>query len=150
MNNKVEWKTANEKKAAQLGMSGGKAYHKLRKKILFYYIKKAGNNICYRCEKKINDIDDFSIDHKKHWLNNNIKLFWNIRNIAFSHLKCNLKSKNHSYKRDCIKGKFWCIKCKKFKPKKDFIPSRNYKFQYCKECKRKYGYIWRRKNNWKS
>jgi len=31
---------------------------------------------------------DFTIDHKKSWYNNP-KLFWDLNNIAFSHLKCN-------------------------------------------------------------
>ncbi|MEK7738413.1 MAG: hypothetical protein AAB326_00060 [Pseudomonadota bacterium] len=35
-----------------------------------------------------------STDHKEKWLDSNINLFWDINNIAFSHMKCNTSAVN--------------------------------------------------------
>lgn len=85
-------KRSNNKKSSQLGMSYSKATHKLRKLIMFQLAQQANRDICYRCGKRIETADEFSIDHKSNWLNSNSpnELFFDLNNISFSHLKCNI------------------------------------------------------------
>lgn len=73
-------------------MPHGTANGKLRKMLLFYFVKKLNIDICYRCKKRIVKLKDFSVDHKKSWMyaDNPIEAFFDIENIAFSHIKCNI------------------------------------------------------------
>jgi len=80
----------NNKKKKQLGIPYGTAIGRLRKMIMFDLVKRLKKNFCYQCKKKINSIDEFSIEHKKPWIDNNVDLFWDLKNIAFSHLSCNV------------------------------------------------------------
>jgi len=86
----------NKKK--QLGIPFGTASHQLRKLIMFDLVKKLGLNFCYRCGVEIETVTEFSLDHKEDWLNSNnpSQKFFDVENIAFSHLKCNCDaSKKH-------------------------------------------------------
>jgi len=103
--------TSSQNKSEFLGMPFGTASARLRKQILFYLLVKHNENICYRCSKLIEDIADLSIEHKEPWQNISIKLFWNINNIGFSHLSCNVKARdktkvgeNQRIKTHCPKG----------------------------------------------
>lgn len=80
-------------KEKQLGMSYGKAINKLNKIILFELAKNNNMLGCYRCKEKIQNIEEFSIEHKKEWLKSlkPSKDFFDLDNIAFSHLVCNIK-----------------------------------------------------------
>lgn len=80
------------KKKEQLGIDPGTAASRLKKEILFSYVKKAGDNYCFQCGTEIEDSSDFSIEHKVPWLNsdNPNELFFDLGNIAFSHLSCNV------------------------------------------------------------
>lgn len=82
----------NEEKRKQLGMPFGTAAGQLRKSLLFQYVKLAKGAICFHCNKPIDTIEEFSIEHKIPWLHsgNARKLFFDLNNIAFSHLFCNL------------------------------------------------------------
>lgn len=75
----------------QLGMNYSTAQNRLRKQILFKYIKLLNHDICFVCNQQIETIEELSIEHKIPWLDNeNAKeLFWDEDNITFSHLKCN-------------------------------------------------------------
>lgn len=81
--------SSSSKKSAFLGMPHGTANARLRKMILFRLIKKCGEDTCFRCGKAIGNLDDLSIEHKLPWENRSVDLFWDLDNIAFSHLKCN-------------------------------------------------------------
>ena len=83
-----------EKKTKQLGMNPGTAAHRLRKSILFSFAKKLGFNWCYQCATEIVDIDNFTIEHKKPWLDsdNPPEVFFDLDNIAFSHAGCNYRA----------------------------------------------------------
>ena len=72
-------------------MSISTASSRLFKILLFENLKRDGSCICYRCQKKINSPEDLSIDHKIPWMykNNAIDLFFDLKNIAFSHRSCN-------------------------------------------------------------
>ncbi len=79
------------KKSKQLGMPFGTASNRLKKTILFHLLIKLKENICFQCNKEIRNEKELSIEHKEPWLDNDTKLFWDINNIAFSHLSCNCR-----------------------------------------------------------
>ncbi len=90
---------ANKKRKELLGMSFGTASHRLRKSILFNLLVKYKENICFQCKKPIENIDDLSIEHKVPWLNSGkpIELFFDLDNIAFSHLSCNCREASKDF-----------------------------------------------------
>lgn len=110
---------SRRRESDQLGINYSTAQNRLRKQILFKYVKLAGDNICYVCNKEITNIDELSLEHKIPWLDdeNAEKLFWDENNISFSHLKCNTGRARRvvgikhpsveSYKRGCR-----CDECK--------------------------------------
>lgn len=83
---------ANEKKFDQLGMAHGTATARLKKTLLWNYIVSAGDNVCHQCGKEILSEGDLSIEHKTPWLDSDdpIKLFFDLDNVAYSHLSCNI------------------------------------------------------------
>lgn len=81
---------SNEKKTATLGMPHGTATGRLRKNILFHLLRKYGESVCFKCSQDIERVEDLSIEHKKPWEGVSADLFWDLDNIAFSHLRCNL------------------------------------------------------------
>jgi hypothetical protein len=84
----------NNRKAQLLGVSHGTASNKLRKNLLFKYVKLAQEDTCYRCNQKIENVDEFSIEHKTGWQRSSspVETFFDLDNISFSHLKCNVRS----------------------------------------------------------
>jgi hypothetical protein len=107
----------SERIAAQLGMSHGAAASKLRKSILFSLLVRLKENVCFKCGKVIYSPNELSIEHKLPWENIASNLFWDIENIAFSHMKCNV---NHTRYGGSLKRKIgpdgtsWCTVCKEF------------------------------------
>lgn len=89
-------------KSKILGMNYGTASNRLRKQLLFKYVQMAKEDNCYRCGKQILTVNEFSIDHKESWENISKDLFWNLDNIAFSHLKCNIKAANREDEKNRI------------------------------------------------
>lgn len=87
-------KKGNEKKNHQLGESHGTACNKLRKRIMFSMIQKCGMDTCHQCGEKIESVDKLSIEHKIPWLDSDDPpaVFYDLDNIAFSHLSCNCKA----------------------------------------------------------
>lgn len=82
--------SSSNKKSQFLGMPYGTACGQLRKKILWKLVIKCGEDSCYRCNCKIETIEELSIEHKQPWEGVSKELFWDIDNIAFSHQKCNI------------------------------------------------------------
>lgn len=82
----------NRKKRDQLGQPHGTATHKLRKIVMFDLLTKLGLTSCFRCAKSIETVDSLSIEHKEPWLDSPdpIGRFFDITNIGFSHLFCNV------------------------------------------------------------
>lgn len=78
-------------KSERLGMNFSTASNRLRKVILFEFIKKFNIDSCFRCNKVITSVEEMSIEHKKPWLyeDNAYDLYFNLENIAFSHRSCN-------------------------------------------------------------
>src|SRR4030042_1675120 len=81
----------NQKKTEQLGMPFGTASGRLKKMLLFEFAKRLGLDTCHRCSKKIETVDELSVEHKEPWLDSDdpVKKFFDLNNIAFSHLTCN-------------------------------------------------------------
>lgn len=113
-------KTNNDKKTAQLGMPIGTASNKLKKEVLFSLLKKLGEDVCFQCNEKIENSDSLSIEHKIPYLDSDDpkKLFFDLDNISFSHLTCNVSARRttttlahpsiNSYNRGCR-----CEECRK-------------------------------------
>lgn len=115
-----------DEESAELGMPLGTAANKLRKLIMFHLLKSLGENICYRCGQPIEVPDTLSIDHKEPWLNRDPALFWDLHNIAFSHVRCNCRVSSGgdvsgaSRRKVGPAGTAWCSRCKQFLPVKNF------------------------------
>ena len=113
---------SNERKAVTLGMPHGTATNKLRKNIMFFLLCRLGENDCYRCKKKIDTVDELSIEHIKPWEGISAELFWDLQNVSFSHLRCNRPHTNNggSPRFKGLEGTAWCSNCKKFEPVENF------------------------------
>lgn len=83
---------SNNRKDELLGEPHGTANAKLRKQIIFNLAVRCGCDECYRCEKRIETMDDLSIEHKESWQSapDPRAAFFDPNNIAFSHLRCNI------------------------------------------------------------
>lgn len=120
-----------------LGMSGGKASNILKKQILFMFVQRCNEDICFKCGKKIETVDELSIEHKLPWLDRDVNLFWDLNNIAFSHLKCNKQHRIGAIKLRKIgpEGTAWCTRCKEFLSLVSFSPSSSRWNGVNKKCK---------------
>ncbi len=119
---------SNTNKTEQLGMSFGKANQRLRKMIMFMLAQKCSMDSCFRCGEKIEDIGHLSIEHKLPWEGRDVSLFWDLDNIAFSHLRCNRPYLNRSNEQRRVgpDGTAWCRACKKFLPESTFSRDRTH------------------------
>ena len=128
-------KTA-EKRKRQLGIPFGTAMGKLRKLIMFDLAYKAGLCICYKCGNVIDNIEEFTIEHKIPWLDNDPDLFWDLANIGFSHSRCNKSHRN--FRKAGPPGTSWCYSCKSFLSD-DLFDKRSSRWNgldhECKKCK---------------
>jgi hypothetical protein len=136
---------SNKRAVETLGMSHGAACNRLRKMVLFRQLEKHSDNICVRCNKEIESIDELSIEHIKPWEGRSAELFWDLSNVGFSHMACNLadratrqKEVGEKLRRPVPDGTAWCFRCKSVKAKEDFglDASRwNGLNKECKPCK---------------
>jgi hypothetical protein len=136
---------SNELKSEQLGMPIGTASARLKKLILFDCLQRLNEAWCFQCEFAIENVDDLSIEHKKPWRYGDNDLFWDLSNIAFSHLSCNAKAANNN--RQSVNrrnvgppGTAWCGGCLEFLELARFSKHAgrwNGLHNECKDCKRK-------------
>lgn len=79
------------KKQEQLGMNPSTAQGRLVKDILWNLLIKTNQNICCKCNKEMSR-ETFSIEHIIPWLDSSdpVKLFFDLENIGFSHISCNI------------------------------------------------------------
>ncbi len=84
-------------KSELLGMPFGTARYRLHKTLLFELTKRLNLDVCYRCKQKIVEESLFSVDHKNPWMQaaKPQKAFFNLDNIAFSHISCNTSAANN-------------------------------------------------------
>lgn len=87
------------KKNQQLGMNPGTASHRLLKDILFDFVIRAGHK-CFQCGGDMTR-EDFSIEHKEPWIDSAdpVGMFFDLKNIAFSHKRCNFGASRRPGKR---------------------------------------------------
>ena len=108
---------SNNKKKEQLNMPLGTAANRLKKELLFKYVKKAGDNFCFQCGAEIENSDQLSVEHKIPYLDSKdpIDLFFNLENIAFSHIKCNVGAARRHYSKCGTTNKYTkgcrCLEC---------------------------------------
>lgn len=141
-----------DKKSQQLGMSHSTACNRLKKQIMFFLLKKLDENICFRCNTRILDVSALSVEHKIAWQNNNPDLFWDLENIAFSHLGCNASAADRTHLRDKRmigpEGTSWCSDCQEFRSIEDFGKNKKHWSGYrniCNPCRKLRG--WENKSN---
>lgn len=149
-------KESKKEKERQLGMNPGTAQHILRKSIIFMMAKKLTMDFCFQCGSKIESVDELSVEHKVPWLHSEdpIKLFFDIDNIAFSHLSCNRNAARTStgskeYYESIAKsivesGEKQCTRCKITKPLSAFSKSSRTKSNckhFCKDCRKLEGNV---------
>lgn len=142
---------ANEKKTKKLGMNPGTASARLKKSIMFDLASQLDLTWCYRCGARIETPAEFSIEHKISWLDsdNPNKLFFDLDNIAFSHLSCNCADgRKNAYikqqeqaderaKKILDAGNMICVRCGNDKPLSDFKVKSNSRLgceTTCKKC----------------
>lgn len=120
--------SSNRKAVDTLGMPQGTASNRLRKMLLFRQLKNHNENVCVRCEKEIETVEELSVEHIKPWEGISAELFWDLDNVAFSHMKCN---KPHIYHGGIAKRKIgpegtaWCTPCKNFHAVEKFHKDRS-------------------------
>ena len=129
---------SSENKSTQLGMNFSTAQNKLRKNIMFLLVQKCQMDNCFKCGSRITSTEELSIEHKNPWLNVDPELFWELDNIAFSHLTCNVR--DTSRKIEGPEGYAWCQKHQSFIEVEKFSNNEkrfNGLQKYCKACESK-------------
>ena len=94
--------TQASKYTEQLGMNTGTAQNRLVKDMLFKLIVDSGLNTCHQCGEAMCR-DTFTIEHKVPWRNSDdaYNIFFDLANIAFSHLSCNVGAARRPQKQYC-------------------------------------------------
>jgi len=130
---------SNKRKDQLLGEPHGTATHRLRKAILFKYVRLAGHDICYRCGLRIERMDDLSIEHTVPWQSaaDPVAVFFDLEKIAFSHLRCNCEAQDRSNLISPNTGKTTCINGHVFDEKNTTIRQHHGGMERgCRECNR--------------
>ena len=131
--------TRSKRIAEQLGMSHGAAANRLRKNLLYEFVKLAEQHFCFKCGAEIENVNEFSIEHKLPWEGRDANLFWSLDNIAFSHAHCNrphTTTLGRSF-RGATKDTKWCPRCEQILPLDKFrkhINKPKGRYTYCKIC----------------
>jgi HNH endonuclease len=118
----------------QLGMHIATATRRLQKAVILMLVQKVGLDVCFRCGKKIETPQELSMDHKVAWRNVNPTLFWDLDNIAFSHLSCNSKESRHAKSLHAPKGTAWCGAHKAYLPVNQFYHNASTVNGYASDC----------------
>ena len=140
---------SNQKKSATLGLAHGTACHRLRKNVLFHLLEKHGENSCFKCGEVISRVEDLSIEHKLPWEGISADLFWDLNNIAFSHIGCNVPHRRpgaaqnfkHPFHQKTVnapEGMAWCSGHKGYIAVGNFhtnVRNVNGVASYCKDCR---------------
>jgi hypothetical protein len=120
-------KNSNTRKSAQLGMPFGTAANRLRKMVFFNLLQKYGEDLCFKCGVKIATVEELSLEHKRPWEGRDTALFWDLSNIAFSHLRCNRPSRTagQALRKVGGDGMSWCTIHQEFHHISNFQPDKN-------------------------
>ncbi len=115
-----------------LGMPWGTASNRLRRLLLFKYVKLANGYLkCWDCGKEIEDASQLSMQHKKPWLHEDLELFWDLDNVTFSHRKCNKPDRNRNAE------KTHCPAGHEYTPDNVRFNNKEKTHRICKTCARK-------------
>ena len=130
---------SNKKKNDTLGMPHGTALGRLRKMVLFSLLQNYGDDVCVRCGERIETVEDLSLEHIKPWEGISADLFWDLENIAFSHIQCNRPHKygGESFRKVGPVGTAWCSRHKDFLLIESFNKSVrrwNEVNSFCRDC----------------
>lgn len=89
----------HNKKQLQLGINPSTASNRLVKDLLWNFIKTAGQDNCCKCGEPMTR-ETFSIEHVVPWLDSDdpVGLYFDIGNIRYSHLRCNIECARKSNK----------------------------------------------------
>lgn len=145
-------KASAAKKATQLGMPLGTAQGRLLKQLLFRMAQELGRDVCFQCSKQILSVEEFSIEHKRPWLDVSVELYWDLNNIAFSHRSCNIRAARRDVPRlrkqldairidrvkDAPEDMAWCYGHKTYRSKDLFNANSWFRSgvqRFCKECR---------------
>jgi hypothetical protein len=139
---------SNERRKQQLGMPYGTASNKLRKMLMFKFAQELGYDNCYACGLVIGSPEELSIEHIEPWEGrpHGTEKFWDLDNIAFSHLRCNVQHTKNKYGnrggtfKQGEDGTAWCSSCQAFREVKHFQKASNRKSGYqafCRECRKR-------------
>src|SRR5271166_6279471 len=108
------------------------ANYRLYRLILFEMVRRLDLNLCFQCGRRIATVEEFSVEHKKPWLDVSPLLFWDLSNIAFSHGSCNSNAARKNVEAMHLavnkqkvspKGKAWCSGHKTYLPVNQFTKS---------------------------
>lgn len=147
---KKEDEARNKRRSDFLGVSFSTANQRLRKMILFRLLRKCGENTCFKCKESIDRIEDLSTEHIKPWEGISVDLFWDLENIAFSHIRCNTPHRwgnpnfgkefgRHKKTEHAPEGTAWCSGHKDYLLIEAFHSNErnvNGVASYCKECRK--------------
>lgn len=125
---------SNQRKSDILGMPFGTACNKLRRMVMFSLLVRYRENVCFKCGKLILKADDLSLEHEA-WQSAGASLFWDLDNITFSHVRCNLPT--GIVRREIVDGTLWCSSCKSLHPIALFHKETRQRTGYallCKKC----------------
>jgi hypothetical protein len=127
-----------------LGMPHGTANAMLRKSLIFKLAGLANMLTCHQCTKVIERVEDLSIEHKHPWqkAQDPKASFFDLDNIAFSHLRCNIGAATRPNKIVAPPGQRWCKHCKAFKPEAEFSASAANPNR-CRVCHKSVNQRWR-------
>lgn len=84
----------SDKKKMQLGMNPSTAANRLVKDLLWSFILQSNRGNCCKCNLPMAR-DTFSIEHIEPWLDSDdpVKVYFDLENIGFSHLRCNVEDR---------------------------------------------------------
>ena len=128
---------ANETKNKLLGMNFSTASAKLKKLLMFDMMIQLGLDNCFQCGSKIQGAEVLSVEHKEPWQSSLSPKdsFFNLDNIAFSHLSCNSAA---GLKKVCRHNKNNCKECVAVSRKKFREANRE---QDKREYRRSHGWV---------
>ena len=136
---------ANARRTALLGINFSTAMSALRKQIIFHLVKQVAQDTCFQCGQKIENVDDLSIEHKESWqsADDPKAAFFDLENIAFSHLACNTKAGD--IERQAGLKRYWqstteCPQGHEYTTDNTIV---NNGSRQCRECGRKYSQRWK-------
>lgn len=141
---------SNQRKAETLGMNASTANSRLRRNIIHHLLMVHGDHVCHVCKGPIYSADDLSIEHIVPWegRENGRELFWDLKNIAFSHKWCNKphhQAGGIGRRITSPEGQAYCTECKQQKPVTEFRNNRknwNGYARSCRSCNNKHKKKW--------